>query len=180
MHYRYICQIMEIKLSKDLNKNEVFQKVKTYLEQHGFEIINSDQTRPWGGFYVISEGQSQKFIEFFFSDVEDSKKQSPGKISPKILIVEKEKRLSWQYHHRRAELWKVIGGEVGVITSENDQETDIQIKKTTDIIKLKQGERHRMIGLESWGVVAEIWQHTRKDKPSDEEDIVRLQDDFGR
>lgn len=171
---------MEIKLSKDLNKNEVFQKVKTYLEQHGFEIINSDQTRPWGGFYVINEQQSQKFIEFFFSNVEDSKKQSAGKISPKILIVEKEKRLSWQYHHRRAELWKVIGGEVGVITSENDRETEIQKKKTTDTIKLKQGERHRLIGLENWGVVAEIWQHTQKDKPSDEDDIIRLQDDFGR
>ncbi|MEO8852974.1 MAG: hypothetical protein ABI359_04295 [Ginsengibacter sp.] len=171
---------MEIKLSKELSKIEVFQKVKTYLEQHGFAIVNSDQTRPWGGFYVIDEQQSQKFIEFFFSDVEDSKKQSPGKISPKILIVEKQKRLSWQYHYRRAELWKVIGGEVGVITSESDEENEIQIKKTTDIIKLKQGERHRLIGLESWGIVAEIWQHTQKNNPSDEDDIIRLQDDFGR
>lgn len=31
-----------------------------------------------------------------------------------------------------------------------------------------------------WGVVAEIWQHTDKDNPSNEDDIVRVQDDFGR
>ena len=68
--------------------------------------------------------------------------------------------MSWQYHHRRSELWKVIGGEVGVIQSGNDEEKDIQIKKINDIITLKQGERHRLIGLETWGIVAEIWQHT--------------------
>jgi hypothetical protein len=49
-----------------------------------------------------------------------------------------------------------------------------------DQIKLTQGERHRLIGLDDYGVVAEIWQHTDKNNPSDEEDIVRVQDDFGR
>jgi len=171
---------MELNLSPGLTKNQVFKKVESYLDKNGFRIVNSDQTRPWGGFFVIDEQQSQKFIHFFFADVEDSKKESSGKISPKILIVEKAKRLSWQYHHRRSELWKVIGGEVGVIQSENDEQTSIQTKKLNDVITLKQGERHRLIGLETWGVVAEIWQHTQSENPSDENDIIRVQDDFGR
>jgi hypothetical protein len=29
---------------------------------------------------------------------------------------------------------------------------------------LQQGERHRLVGLEEWGVVAEIWQHTDAEK----------------
>ena len=45
---------------------------------------------------------------------------------------------------------------------------------------MDKGERHRLIGLEGWGIVAEIWQHTDPENPSDEDDIVRLQDDFGR
>jgi len=45
---------------------------------------------------------------------------------------------------------------------------------------MDKGERHRLIRLDSWGVVAEIWQHTDKEEPSDEDDIIRLQDDFGR
>jgi mannose-6-phosphate isomerase-like protein (cupin superfamily) len=171
---------MELNLPSNASKNEVFETVRNYLDNHGFIIINSDESRPWGGFFVIDEQQSQKFIDFFFADVEDSKKQSSGKISPKILIVEKQKRLSWQYHYRRSELWKVIGGEVGVIQSENDDEKNIQVKKINDIITLKQGERHRLIGLKTWGIVAEIWQHTDEINPSDENDIVRLQDDFGR
>jgi mannose-6-phosphate isomerase-like protein (cupin superfamily) len=171
---------MEIKLTENLTKKEVFQQIQNYLEHHGFTAIKSDETRPWGGFFVIDENQSQQFIDFFFSDVSDSDKSAEGKISPKILVVEKEKRLSWQYHHRRAELWKVISGEVGVITSETDDENGMQTKKEGDIIVLKRGERHRLIGLENWGVLAEIWKHTDESFPSDEEDIVRVQDDFGR
>ena len=56
----------------------------------------------------------------------------------------------------------------------------MKIYREGDQITLKQGERHRLIGLDNYGVVAEIWQHTDKNNPSDEEDIVRVQDDFGR
>ena len=171
---------MELKTAPEISKEKIFEEVKNFLEKIGFKIINSDETRPWGGFFVIDEDQSQKFIDYFFNDVEDSQKHSEGKISPKILIVEKGKRLSWQYHFRRSELWKVIGGEAGVIQSDTDNETAVQVKKVNDVIKLKQGERHRLIGLDTWGIVAEIWQHTENSNPSDENDIVRLQDDFGR
>ena len=171
---------MKINLSSHETKKEVFKLVKSFLEENGFRILNADESRPWGGFFVIDEDQSKKFIDFFFHEVEDSTKKSRGKISPKILIVEKQKRLSWQYHHRRAELWKVIGGRVGVVQSDNDNETSIQTKNVNEIVKLKQGERHRLIGLDTWGIVAEIWQHSDKENPSNESDIVRLQDDFGR
>lgn len=171
---------MELKLTPNLSKKEVFEQVKTYLESNNFKIINYDKTRPWGGFYVIDESQSQQFIDFFFKDFPEKKRQTLGKLSPKILMVQGGKRLSWQYHLRRAEIWKVINGEVGVMTSNNDKEGDLQLKKKDDIIILKQGERHRLIGTQSWGIIAEIWQHTDVGHPSNEEDIVRVQDDFGR
>ena len=49
-----------------------------------------------------------------------------------------------------------------------------------DQITLKKGERHRLIGLSDFAVIAEIWQHTDPNNPSDEKDIVRLSDDYGR
>jgi hypothetical protein len=60
-----------------------------------------------------------------------------------------------------------------------DEEGEIQDLVSGAFIQLEKGERHRLIGLDSWGIVAEIWQHTDLNQPSDEEDIVRLQDDFG-
>ena len=96
------------------------------------------------------------------------------------MVVAPEKRLSWQYHHRRAEIWKLIGGIAGVVVSNTDEQKEPQQLNIGDIIQLKQGERHRLIGLSGWGIVAEIWRHTDPSNPSDEEDIVRLQDDFGR
>jgi mannose-6-phosphate isomerase-like protein (cupin superfamily) len=88
--------------------------------------------------------------------------------------------LSWQYHHRRAEIWRVIEGEVGVVMSDDDQPNELNSFEPGEIIVLNQGQRHRLVGLSEWGILAEIWQHTNPDEPSDEDDIVRLQDDFGR
>ena len=48
------------------------------------------------------------------------------------------------------------------------------------IIELQKEERHRLIGLSDFGIVAEIWIHTDPANPSDENDIVRLQDDYAR
>ena len=42
-------------------------------------------------------------------------------MSPKILIVKPGARLSWQYHHRRAEIWQVYKGEVGIVRSDKDR-----------------------------------------------------------
>ena len=57
---------------------------------------------------------------------------------------------------------------------------EIEKFKEGDFIRLKKGERHRLVGLEDFCVVAEIWQHTDSNNPSDENDIIRVQDDFGR
>jgi mannose-6-phosphate isomerase-like protein (cupin superfamily) len=88
--------------------------------------------------------------------------------------------LSWQYHHRRAEIWKLIGGTAGVVTSATDEQGSLKVLKDQEVIQLAQGQRHRLVGVNGWGVIAEIWRHTDARNPSDESDIVRLQDDFGR
>lgn len=170
---------MNISLSAALNKQEVFEAIEKYISSF-VRIRYIDSSRPWGGFFVIEENDSDKFIEQFFSHLKKEDLIISGKLSPKILLVAPQKKLSWQYHHRRAEIWKLIGGEAGVITSDTDEEKEIRYLQINDIIELKQGERHRLLGLNNWGIIAEIWQHTNASHPSDEDDIVRLQDDFGR
>ena len=56
----------------------------------------------------------------------------------------------------------------------------MEVYNEGDQIILQKGERHRLIGLDDYSVVAEIWQHTDVNHPSDEDDIIRVQDDFGR
>lgn len=163
-----------------INKDELFNQIEEKLKAQGFRIDHVDQTRPWGGFFVIAEEQAQQFADLYFDRLDVQNLKIAGKLSPKILVVAPEKRLSWQYHHRRAEIWRVTQGEVGVITSSTDQQNELRRLKEGDVIRLAQGERHRLIGLKTYGVVAEIWQHTDARNPSDESDIVRVQDDFGR
>ena len=155
-------------------------ETEDFIKSKGFKILSKDFERPWGGFLVIDESQAQDFSNQFFKGLNVQTLKIGGKLSPKILIVKPKARLSWQYHHRRAEIWRVFKGECGIIRSDTDKENEMKICNEGDQIKLKQGERHRLIGLEDYCLVAEIWQHTNKNKPSDEEDIVRVQDDFGR
>lgn len=157
-----------------------FEQIKNEIRAKGLSIASFDFERPWGGFFVIDEEQAQEFANVYFEGFTIDKLRVAGKLSPKILLVKPGARLSWQYHHRRAETWKVIEGPVGIIRSLDDTEGEQINYQNGETIVLQQGERHRLIGLDNWGVVAEFWQHTEVTHPSDEEDIVRVQDDYAR
>jgi mannose-6-phosphate isomerase len=157
-----------------------YKDTEDLIKSKGFIVISKDFERPWGGFLVIDESQAQEFSNQFFKGIDVDSLKISEKLSPKILIVKPNARLSWQYHNRRAEIWRVFKGECGIIRSDTDKENEMKNYSEGDQIKLKQGERHRLIGLDDYCLVAEIWQHTDKNSPSNEEDIVRVQDDFGR
>lgn len=158
----------------------IFEKVAQDLEKQGFRVLAHDFDRPWGGFFVIDESQAADFVQYYFPDHRSEDLLAGGRVSPKILLVAPGKRLSWQYHFRRSEVWTVVDQSVGVVRSDTDKEQALVTYTQGTSITLANGERHRLVGLEKWGVVAEIWQHTDPLHPSDEDDIVRLQDDFGR
>jgi mannose-6-phosphate isomerase len=147
----------------------------------GYSIVDQDFQRPWGGFFRLDERQAGRFIAEYFAGVELPPTTLEATLSPKFLLVEPQQLLSWQLHHRRAEVWRVVSGPVGVYTSESDrQPEEPSILHDGEVIHLPFGTRHRLAGRETRGVVAEIWIHTDPRHPSDESDIVRLADDFGR
>lgn len=169
-----------MKFTADTPKQDVFSEIQQFITDYDFEIADRDDARPWGGFFVIEEEQAPAFIRQFFPDHSVEEFEGFSKLSPKILLVAPDKRLSWQYHHRRSEIWRVIGGKAGVVRSYTDEQGELDQLNIGSEVELKQGERHRLVGLDEWGVVAEIWKHTDPDHPSDEDDIVRVEDDFGR
>jgi mannose-6-phosphate isomerase-like protein (cupin superfamily) len=156
---------------------EVYNTIQNEIESLGFRVVSKDFERPWGAFLVIDENQVHAFSNQFFEGIDVDHLKIEGKLSTKILIVKPGACLSWQYHHRRAEICQVYRGEVGIIRSDTNQQGDVVTYSADDQVKLRQGERHRLIGLKDFGIVAEIWQHTDS-VPSDEDDIVRVQDDF--
>ena len=159
---------------------DYLHEIENEIKGLGFDIISKDFQRPWGGFLVINEKQAQEFANKFFDGIDIQTLKIGGKLSPKILIVKPNSKLSWQYHHRRKEIWKVFKGNIGISRSYNNNQNPIVKLYEGDQVKLEKGERHRLIGLDGYAVLAEIWQHTDPNNPSDENDIVRLDDDYGR
>jgi mannose-6-phosphate isomerase len=107
--------------------------------------------RPWGNFTVLDEGAGYKV---------------------KRIEVLPGKRLSYQKHARRAEHWFIVQGTARVtldgeeITLNSGQYVDIAI-----------GAAHR---IENPGAEKVIFVEVQRGDYLGEDDIVRLQDDFGR
>jgi mannose-6-phosphate isomerase len=163
-----------------LAKTDLFDMVTERVNRLGFFIVGEDRTRPWGGFLRINESQALDFAKTWFPTVDLVALEGYAKLSPKFLLVEPQAQLSWQYHHRRSEVWRLIAGEASVVRSQTDELQPSTPLPLGDIIELGCGERHRLLGEAVWGIVAEIWKHEDPQHPSDEEDIIRVMDAYGR
>jgi mannose-6-phosphate isomerase len=164
--------------SKD--KSLIFMQAARILLSRDFKLIDIDLLRPWGFFLSVDESQAEDFIKEFYSGAELKGIDTGLALRPKFLGIEPGKRLSWQYHHRRAEIWHCLAGEFELITSDTDDEVNHRGVSAGQVVNMPQGMRHRGVGLKGWALIAEIWQHTEPGNPSNKDDIVRLQDDFGR
>jgi len=158
----------------------IFEQIRQSLHDGGFIIKEENLAKPWGAYFLIDENQTKEFLQKYFPSISENEFQPGLKLSPKILVVAPHMRLSWQYHHRRQELWRVLGKPVEVVLNDTDELVEGKTYQKNDIIRIKLGERHRLVGLDDWGLVAEIWIHTDPSNPSNEDDIVRVQDDFSR
>lgn len=163
------------------NKLGAVQEVANYFTSQGFKIIDMDLHRPWGFYFYFDTAQTAKFAKDFFGGVELAGIDTSLPLQPKVLVFEAGKQVSWQYHHRRSEIWRCITRSCQVVMSETDEQTEPRPIKFGEVVNFTQGTRHRGGATSGeWGAVAEIWQHTDPSNPSDESDIVRLADDFGR
>jgi len=107
--------------------------------------------RPWGTFTVLDEGDNFKV---------------------KRIEVLPGKRLSYQKHAQRAEHWFVVQGTARVTL--DDREINVSAGEAIDI---SVGSAHR---IENPGAELLVFIEVQRGGYLGEDDIVRLQDDFGR
>ncbi|AUC79532.1 mannose-6-phosphate isomerase [Nonlabens sp. MB-3u-79] len=108
--------------------------------------------RPWGEYFVLEN--------------QDTHKVKRIKVKPKG-------RLSYQYHHKRSEVWTVVSG-VGRITLDGETKDYYY----GDIVQIPQGMKHRIENpsAEEDCIFIEVQLGTY----FGEDDIVRIEDDYDR
>lgn len=159
--------------------NMVFGRILAESAGFGLKVCDQDFKRPWGGFLRFEEESLGRFFDAYWSGVDTGRQE--GRRDPKILLVAPGQRLSLQLHHRRAELWRILDGPIMVVHGKDEKSLQHEVLYQGETIHLACGEIHRLVGpLDSWGRVAEIWEHADSSNPSDESDIVRVQDDYSR
>jgi mannose-6-phosphate isomerase len=178
-----INKLQALELTSNELKEDVVKGVRSSIEKAGFTIVEEDTGRPWGAFFRLENKDANVFVGDFFTDLslEEARLGNPdAELSPKILLVSPGQRLSWQYHNRRAERWKFIN-DGGYHRSLGDDQGSLVNAQAGDVVQFDKAERHRLVASENhYTVVAEIWQHTNPDEVSNEDDIIRLQDDYHR
>jgi len=176
-------QLETLHAQSTTEKTALVADVTEIITEKGYSIAEVDDTRPWGAFIRLENTDGDNFVNDFFYglDPQDARLGNPdAELSPKILIVSPEQRLSWQYHDRRAEKWLFIN-DGGYYRSTTDEPGTERAALTGEVVQFSTGERHRLVGaLGHYTLVAEIWQHTDPDELSNEDDIIRLQDDYKR
>lgn len=107
--------------------------------------------RPWGIYTVLAEAENFKV---------------------KTLEVHPGQRLSYQRHSRRSEHWFVVGG-AGVVTLDGKT---IDVRRG-DAVDVPLGTPHR---IQNIGTVPLVIVEVQHGDYFGEDDIVRLDDDYGR
>jgi mannose-6-phosphate isomerase-like protein (cupin superfamily) len=175
--------LSKVNVDKSVNKEQIVSDVENRIVGSGYGIVETNSQKPWGAYFKLSDKDAARFaIEFFDSKelINPSDDNNKLEISPKILLVSPGEILSWQYHNRRAELWRFIN-DGAYYNSLNDDEGELKIAKAGDIVQFSTDERHRLVGRAGiYTLVYEIWRHTDPNSPSDEDDIIRLKDKYAR
>ncbi|MEO8447601.1 MAG: phosphoheptose isomerase, partial [bacterium] len=83
-----------------ITKEQIHTEILNKLNSADIKIDGEDFERPWGGFFKISNESLSKFLSVYFSEVEMPFDITKLNVSPKILVVEPGKKLSWQVHQR--------------------------------------------------------------------------------
>ena len=183
MNRRLTELVKDYEESPENEKQFILSSIDGDLREKGFRSVEINGVKPWGGYIRFADENAEKFIDTFFPSIsyEDAKLGNPeAELSPKILVVEPGKRLSWQKHARRAECWTFLTDGALYKSDADDNQGDLITMHAGDFVQLQAGERHRLVGGDTLTVVAEIWQHTDANSLSDEDDIVRIEDDFKR
>ena len=115
------------------------------------KMAEDESQRPWGRYEILSESDSHKV---------------------KTIWVTPGKRLSYQRHEKRAEHWFIIQGDARITLN-----GDIFEMGAGDSLDIEVGDLHRIENIGSEDVVfVEVQTGTY----FGEDDIERVEDDFGR
>ena len=127
------------------------------IGERGILVVMSNyiEHRPWGSFEHLLD-------------------ESYCKV--KRIIVKPGQRLSYQYHHKRSECWVVVQGRATVTLDGKDFEYESD-NELGNIVNIPVGTKHRVRNDEEIDL---IFIETQTGTYFGEDDIVRLEDDYGR
>ena len=124
---------------------------KNYKWEHKKVNVNYIEERPWGSFENLLEEDYCKV---------------------KRVIIKPGQRLSYQYHYKRDECWVIVQGKA-TVTLDDKVFTYLE----GQVVQIEYGTKHRVENKSEQDL---IFIETQTGTYFGEDDIVRIEDDYGR
>lgn len=138
-------------ITKRGSSQKVKDAVKIVSKNTDLHNIHLTTHRPWGTYTILEESPNYKI---------------------KRIVVKPGKRLSLQKHYHRSEHWVVVSGTATVTVGE-----ETYLVRPNESTYINMGEIHR---LENRGKIPIILIEAQVGEYIDEDDIIRIEDDFQR
>ncbi len=129
-----------------------FTKTPFEKSKNDFNITGYQEERPWGSFTNLLDEDYCKV---------------------KIIVVKPQQQPSYQYHHKRSEVWTIVSGQGMVTLSGKTNEVS-----AGNVVIVPVGEPHRIKNTSETEDL--IFIEVQKGSYFGEDDIVRLEDDYDR
>jgi mannose-1-phosphate guanylyltransferase/mannose-6-phosphate isomerase len=135
------------------SRAEEMKVLVAHLENAGMHLssVHTQVFRPWGSYEVMDQGE---------------------RFQTKRIIVKPGEKLSLQMHHQRSEHWVVVSGTARVTVGD-----DVLLLQESESTYVPAGAVHR---LENPGKIPLHLIEVQCGPYLGEDDIVRLEDDYGR
>jgi mannose-6-phosphate isomerase-like protein (cupin superfamily) len=114
-------------------------------------MIGDFDERPWGSWHILDEGEGFKV---------------------KRIVVKAQQRLSYQTHEHRAEHWSIVSGKATCVV-----DGEVVLAGPGESIDVEVGQAHRITNMEDCPLVLI---EVQRGAYCGEDDICRLEDDYGR
>ena len=148
---RTVCKRLGIKMVFNVGKGGKLQSSSWMIDASRKPA--SRTVRPWGSYFGWDSGKGWNL---------------------KTVYVDPGKRLSLQYHKGRSEHWMLVEGDATATIQNSSGLIEVYPLRLGESFRVGKGTAHRLESKKGGVIVEVALGHF------DEDDIIRLQDDFGR
>ncbi len=131
--------------------------IATDLGLREWQLYEASEHEKWGAFYRFDDRQTVPFVQEYFPEIATETWTGTMLLRPSIVVVQPEGEIPAHFHDRRAELLRVIAGEMMLETVSRCGYKDMRAVGKGSVVTIEPGVQHTVRAGKEPLVLTEVW-----------------------